>query len=63
MPWLLPVELLSIAGLLALVLACPRLSGLISRIQFIGQVFVITVACIGLVWLGWLVLWWIEQRW
>ena len=63
MSWVLPTALLPVAGLLAFLLAWPRLRLSGSGAQRLGQVVAITVASIGLVWLGWLLLWWIEQRW
>ena len=63
MSWLLPTELLPVAALLALVLAWPRLQVPRSAARLFGQVVAITVGCIALVWVGWLLLWWMEPRW
>jgi hypothetical protein len=54
----LPTGLLPITGLLALVLAWPRPRLFGSGAVIVGQVVAITVACIRLVWLGWITLWW-----
>jgi hypothetical protein len=32
-------------------------------VQLFGQVFAVTLASIGVIWVGWIALWWIEQRW
>jgi hypothetical protein len=35
----------------------------VSLPRLMAGAFAVTLAVIGLVWAGWLVLWWIEQRW
>jgi hypothetical protein len=52
MTWVLPTELLPIAGLLALVGSWPRVRTSLSSGRLFGQVFAITLPIIGLVWLG-----------
>jgi hypothetical protein len=63
MSWVLPAVLLPVAGLLALVLTVPRLASSAPAARWFREVFALTMASIGLVWLGWIVLWWVEQRW
>ena len=63
MTWLMPTELLPIAGMLALVIAWPRLHAPTSSQRLFAEVFAIGVgtiaACSGL----WALYWLAEQRW
>jgi hypothetical protein len=63
MSWLMPTELLPIAGMLALILAWPRLHAPTSSRRLFAVVSAICVgtiaACSGL----WALYWLVEQRW
>ena len=63
MTWRMPTELLPIAGMLALVIAWPRLHAPMTLQQLFAEVFAIGVgtiaACSGL----WALSWRAEQRW
>jgi hypothetical protein len=63
MSWRLPTALPPVAGLLAFVLSWPRLRVRATAARLLSEVVLLTLASIALVWLGWVVLWWIEQRW
>ena len=63
MSWLLPLPLLLFAGVVALL----PLAGLVRRPtsapRLVVETCVTTLAVIALVWLAWVALWLIEQRW
>jgi hypothetical protein len=63
MTWLMPVQLLPFAGLLALVFAWPRISKPTSHAMLFVEVLIIgvgTSAACGAVWAAYS---WIEHRW
>jgi hypothetical protein len=63
MTWLMPVQLLPFAGLLALVFAWPRISTPTSHVRLFIEVLIIvwgtSAACLAV----WAVSWGIEHRW
>ena len=63
MTWLMPVQFLPFAGLLALVVAWPRISKPTSHVRLFGEVLVIGVGTAAICMAVWAVSWWIEQRW
>jgi hypothetical protein len=63
MTWVMPVQLLPFAGLLALVVAWPRLSGLTSHGRLFVDVLIIGIATCAACAAAWAAYWWLEQRW
>ncbi len=63
MTWTLPLPLLLFVGAVAFVAAWPRLRRPVSVPRLMAEVFAITLAVIAAFWLGWVILWLIEQRW
>ena len=63
MSWLLPIPLLLFAGVVAFVAAWPRVRRPLSLPRLMVESFAITLMVIGAFWLGWGVLWLIEQHW
>jgi hypothetical protein len=63
MTWLMPVQLLPFAGLLALVFAWPRISTPTSHVRLFVDVFIIGVGTAAGCLAVWATYWWIEQRW
>jgi ammonia channel protein AmtB len=55
--WVLPAELLPVAGLMALVLVWPRLHSQPSNGQLFAEAFGMALVAIALVWAGWVLLW------
>ena len=63
MSWILPTPLLLIAAAAAL-LPLPFLQRRpVSLLRLMAETFATTLTVIGAFWLGWAVLWLIEQRW
>ena len=62
MRWTLPVPLLLFAGAVALLPLEVLVRRPTSASRLLVEAFVTTLAVIGAFWLGWLVLWLIEQR-
>jgi hypothetical protein len=63
MTWLMPVQLLPFAGLLALAFAWPRISKPTSHVRLFGEVLIIGVGTAAAWMAAWAASWWIEQRW
>ena len=63
MSWILPAPLVLFAGAPALLPLTTLVRRPVSLQHLMARTFAVTLAGIGLVWAGWLVLWWIEQRW
>ena len=63
MSWILPAPLVLFAGAPALLPLATLVRRPVSLQHRMARTFAVTLAGIGLVWAGWLVLWWIEQRW
>jgi hypothetical protein len=63
MTWLMPVQLLSFAGLLALVVAWPRLSKPTPHVRLFVEVRIIGVGTCAVCMAVWAACWWIEERW
>ena len=63
MTWLMPVQFLPFAGLLALVVAWPRISKPTSHVRLFGEVLIIGVGTVAVYMAAWAAYWWIEQRW
>lgn len=63
MSCLLPAPLLLVAGAAALFLVPQLVRRPVSVARLAIEVFGIPAAAVALVWLAWLVLWMIEQRW
>jgi hypothetical protein len=63
MSWLMPVQLLPVAGLLALVFAWPRIARPTSHVRLFVEVLIITVGTSAACVVAWAACWWIEQRW
>jgi hypothetical protein len=63
MTWLMPVQLLPFAGLLALVFAWPLISRPTSHVRLCVEVLIIAVAAALACGAAWAAYWWIEQRW
>jgi hypothetical protein len=59
MTWLMPVQLLPFAGLLALAFAWPRISKPTSHVRLFVEVLIIAVGTRA----TWEACWWIAQRW
>lgn len=60
---LLPTILLPVAGVLALVLAWPRLGPQRSTGRLTGEAFGLGLVAVAIVQGAWALLWLIEQRW
>jgi hypothetical protein len=60
---LLPPALLPVAGVLALVLAWPRLRAQPATGRLVAEAFGLTLVALALVWAAWVVVWLVEQRW
>jgi hypothetical protein len=63
MSWLLPGLLLLIAGAAAALLLPSLVRRPVSTLRLAVEAFGATLGVIALFWLGWVVLWLIEQRW
>ena len=63
MCWILPVPLLLFAGTIALLLLAALVRWPMSAPRLVAEVFITALAIIAIVWLAWVVLWRIEQRW
>ena len=63
MNWILPVRLLLFAGVVALLPLAAVVRRPTSAPRLVVEAFAITVAVIGVVWAGWILLWLLEQRW
>jgi hypothetical protein len=63
MTWLMPVHFLPFAGLLALVVAWPRISKPTSHVRLCVAVLIIGVGTAAAWMAAWAASWWIEQRW
>jgi hypothetical protein len=63
MTWLIPVQFLPFAGLIALVVAWPRISKPTSHARLFVDVLIIGVGTAAACATAWAVYWWIEQRW
>ena len=63
MSGILPAPLLLFAGAVALLPLAALMRRPVSLPHLMAGAFAVTLAVIGLVWAGWLVLWWIEHRW
>ena len=63
MSWLLPTPLLLFAGAVALWPLMAIVRRPTSTPRLLAEAFVTTLAIIGFVWLAWLALWLLEQRW
>jgi hypothetical protein len=63
MTWLMPVHLVPFAGLLALVVAWPRISRPTSHARLFFEVLIIGLATSAACGAAWAAYWWIEQRW
>jgi hypothetical protein len=61
--WTLPVPLLLFAGVVALLPLAAVVRRPTSTPRLLVEAFAVTVAVIALVWLAWVVLWLLEQRW
>jgi hypothetical protein len=59
----MPVHLLPFAGLLALVVACPRIAKPTSHVRLFVDVLIIGVGTAAAWMAAWAAYWWIEQRW
>ena len=63
MTWVMPVQLLPFAGLLALLLASPRISRPTSNVRLFVEALIIAIGTAAACGVVWAVYWWIEQRW
>lgn len=63
MTWLMPVQLLPFAGLLALIFAWPRISKPTSHARHFVEVLIIGIGACAAWMAAWAAYWWIEQRW
>ena len=63
MSWLLPTPLLLVAGVVALWPLAAVVRRPTSRARLIVEAFGTTLTLIGFVWLAWIALWVLEQRW
>ena len=63
MSWILPTPLLRFAGVVALLPLAALVSRPTSTSWLVAEAFVTALAVIALVWLAWVALWLIEQRW
>ena len=62
MTWLMPAELVPLAGVFALVFALPRISKPTAPARLLAEVLIITLATIAACAVAWALYWWIEQR-
>jgi hypothetical protein len=60
---LVPTELLPVAGLLALVIAWPRLRAPTSSRRLFAEIFGVTIGAMALAAAFWAFYWYLEQRW
>jgi hypothetical protein len=58
-----PPALLPVAGVLAFVLAWPRLRTQPSNSRLVAESFGMALVAIGIAWAAWVRLWMVEQRW
>ena len=63
MTWLMPVQLLPFAGLLALGFAWPRISKRTTNARLFVEVMSIAIGTAAGCAAAWAVYWWVEQRW
>ena len=63
MSWILPTQLLLFAGVVTLLPFAAIVRRPTSTPRLLAEAFVTTLAVIALVWLAWVALWLIEQRW
>ena len=63
MSWFLPTPLLLFAGIVALLPLAALVRRPTSAPRLVAEAFVSALAVIALVWLAWVALWLIEQRW
>jgi hypothetical protein len=63
MTWVMPVQLLPFAGVVAVVIAWSRLSKLTSHVRLFVDVLMIGVGTCAACGVAWPLYWWIEQRW
>jgi hypothetical protein len=63
MDWALPTPLLLLAGVVALLPLTALVRRPTSAPWLVVEAFVVTIAVIAPVWLAWVALWLIEQRW
>ena len=63
MSWILPTPLLLFAGVVALLPLAALVRRPTSAPRLVAEAFVTALAVIALVWLAWVALWLIEQRW
>ena len=63
MSWILPVPLLLFAGVVALLPLAALVRRSTSVPRLMAEVFTTALAVIAAVWMGWVLLWPIEQRW
>ena len=63
MTWLLPTPVLLFAGVVALLPLAALVRRPTSAPRLMAEAFVTALAVIGAVWLAWVALWLIEQRW
>ena len=61
--WTLPGPLLLFAGLVALVPLASVVRRLTAAPRLLAEAFITALAVIAFVWLAWVALWLIEQRW
>ena len=63
MTWRMPADLVPLAGLLALVVAWPRIAQPTSAARLFGDVLLIGMGTSAAWAAAWAVYWWIEHRW
>ena len=63
MSWLMPVQLLPTAALLALVFAWPRILQPTSHVRLFVEVLLIAFGTAAACAEAWAAYWWIKQRW
>jgi hypothetical protein len=63
MSWTLPLPLVLFAGAIALLPLAAIVRRSTSASRLVAEAFVTALAVIALVWLAWVALWLIEQRW
>jgi hypothetical protein len=63
MNWILPAPLLLFAGVVALVPLAAVVRRQTSAPRLAAEAFITTLAVIGAIWIMWVALWLIEQRW
>jgi hypothetical protein len=61
--WTLPTPLLLLTGTVALLPLAALVRRPTSASRLLVEAFAVTLAIIALVWLAWVALWLIEQRW